>query len=129
MWAVNKNRSKCIAAIILTVHLCICLSYCKNVFLYFTLKQKILVSMCGQHLPVKTFNLLALWNRVLITINFVIRPNVSTNHWQMNLQINWTIQIGHFTVVYLVTWPWLQARLEVTLLWYRPLSFFHANAN
>jgi len=24
--------------------------------------------------------------------------------------------IGHFTVVCLVTWPWMQARLEVTLL-------------
>ena len=25
--------------------------------------------------------------------------------------------IGHFTIVNLVTWPWMQARLEVTLFW------------
>ena len=37
--------------------------------------------------------------------------------------------IGHFTVVCLVAWPWMQARLEVTLLWYRPLCFSHVNAN
>ena len=37
--------------------------------------------------------------------------------------------IDHFTVVSLVTWPWMQARLEVTLLWYRPLCFSHVNAS
>ena len=37
--------------------------------------------------------------------------------------------IGHFTVVCLVTWPWMQVRLEVTMLWYRPLCFSHVNAN
>ena len=40
-----------------------------------------------------------------------------------------TNPIGHFTVVCLVTWPWMQARLKVTLLWYRPLCFSHVNTN
>ena len=38
-------------------------------------------------------------------------------------------RIGHFTVVCLVTWQWMQARLEVTLLWYRSLCFSHVNVN
>ena len=45
---------------------------------------------------------------------------------------SWVIHndpIGHFTVVCLVTWPWMQARLELSLLWYRPLCFSHVNAN
>ena len=37
--------------------------------------------------------------------------------------------IGHFTVVCLVTWPRMQVRLEVTMLWYRPLCFSHVNDN
>ena len=35
--------------------------------------------------------------------------------------------IGHFTVVCLVTWPWMQARLVLTLFWYRPHCFYYAN--
>ena len=45
------------------------------------------------------------------------------------LQIQWNKikqrkrrRIGHVTVVFLVTWQWMQARVEATLLWFRPSS-------
>ena len=34
-----------------------------------------------------------------------------------------SLLIAHFTVVFLVSWPLMEARLKLTLLWYRPWSF------
>ena len=49
--------------------------------------------------------------------------------WRLFLRTLPMFTIGHFTVACLVTWPWMQARLEVTLLWYKPLCFSHVNTN
>ena len=70
--------------------------------------------------------LFAMW----FSINVLIQPQTRLKHVKKNSCYYATIvEIGHFTAVSLVTWPCVQARLEVTLLWYRPLSFSQVNAN
>ena len=58
----------------------------------------------------------------------VVRPAQWTETFDTFSEWNLRFPIGQFTVVCLVTWPWMQARLKVTLLWYRPLYFSHVNA-
>ena len=58
----------------------------------------------------------------------VVRPAQWTETFDTFSEWNLRFPIGQFTAVSLVTWPWMQARLKVTLLWYRPLYFSHVNA-
>ena len=68
---------------------------------------------------------------------FCLTEKARTSDLVLNLKFTWIHMrkelycISHFKVLHvcLVTWPWMPARLEVTLLWYRPLCFSHLNAN
>ena len=57
-------------------------------------------------------------NAPLLQQDIVLVPCDSENsqHWFLLALLPKQFQIGHFKVVCLVTWPRMQARLEVTLL-------------
>ena len=65
---------------------------------------------------------------ISIVIQIYATMGLCTNRTILTSQVNHhMIWIDHFTVVCSVTWPWLAARLEVTLFWYRPHCFCCVN--
>ena len=67
-----------------------------------------------------------------VQLGYIQFENGLTSAGKESLIISKSIEeectMGNFTGVCLVTWPWMQAKLEFTLLQYRPLSFSHVNA-